>query len=381
MVELSKSKVNIISGIAILMAVYFIFCVPLRFDESQNIVIKKLSGLSGFVEKEGQLRIDAGKKLIDLSKTPENANAPRDLKIIAETILAGAKKELKNPKLKGAGEKLQKAGTALLKLSETTGSLNTKLLNEKAQGLLAAGTKMTKKSARLMKMVSLRMYLSSYWKGLVVFGGLILILLVFAMRRNEPWAFPSMVTILSLPSIGGFYISLAGAVFFGVAAGFVPFVIGLIFFWAVVLIGFDSTKEKIIYFIVFTLLGMIGTDAFSFAEHGIRGILAMPYAATATDPAQSILRFSGPIALLTLIAVLTAIYKLAARKPIGWYFAMLSGMGIITLGFPVDWLRPKDSFFIFGLKLSTYFFGGVLGLILVVILLLPYFKRELLPEK
>jgi len=130
-----------------------------------------------------------------------------------------------------------------------------------------------------------------------------------------------------------------------------------------------------------TLLGMVGTDAFSFAEHGIRGILAMPYAATVTDPAQAILRFSGPIALYTLISVLVAIYKLAARQGAGWWFAVMSALGIMTVGFPVDWLRHKDSFFFLGMSTSTYMFGGIIGLILLILVFVPYFKTEVLPEK
>ena len=223
------------------------------------------------------------------------------------------------------------------------------------------------------------MYITSYWRGLEVFGGLFLLLTVYALYRREKWAFPAMVTIMALAPIGGFYISLAGAVFFKEPAGFITFGVSLVAFWAVIAIGQDNIKDSIVYLIVLTLLGMIGTDAFSFAEHGIRGILDMPYAATVTDPAQAILRYGGPIAFYTTIAVFIAIYKLAAKSPAGWWFATQASLGIMAVGFPIDYLRQKDSFFIFGLSLSTYFFGAMLGLTLLVILLLPYFKKELLP--
>jgi len=58
----------------------------------------------------------------------------------------------------------------------------------------------------------------------------------------------------------------------------------------------------------------------------------------------------------------------------------MSAMGIIAVGFPVDWLRHKDSFFFLGMSTSTYMFGGILGVILLVLLLVPYFKKELLHE-
>ncbi len=383
MSESKQSNITIISIIAIIMAIYFIFSAPFSIDKSQNIVIKKLSGLSGLVEKEGNLRIEAGKRLTELASMPQKFDMKAELSLIVKKLGGAAEKELKHPKLKGAGAVLSKVNNILEAqvnaLSEGK-EIDLKVIKEKGQALIGGGNKMVKKSARLMKMVSLRMYITSYWRGLMVFGGFLLLLAVYGLRRQEPWAFPAIATVMALAPIGGFYISLAGAVFFGVAAGFVPFGIGLAGFWLVLFFGLDSTKERIVYMAIMTLLGMVGTDAFSFAEHGIRGILAMPYAATVTDPAQAILRYSGPIALFTVVTVLIAIYKLAARQAAGWWFAMMSAMGIIAVGFPVDWLRHKDSFFFLGMSTSTYMFGGILGVILLVFLLLPYFKKELMHE-
>ncbi len=382
MQELTKSKVTMLSIIGLAMAVYLVAFAPYAIDKSQDVVIKKLSGLSGFVEKEGALRLDAGKTLLILAQNPQRSDMAAELKQVGTLLQAAAAKELKNPKLKGAGAKLDKAAGAILKEAEALSAgevVKTEFLKEKGGALAGAGMGMIKKSERLMKMVSLRMYISSYWRGLEVFGGLFLLLIVYALYRREKWAFPTMVTIMALAPVGGFYISLAGAVFFKEAAGFMPFGISLVAFWAVVAIGQDNIKNIIVYLVVLTLLGMIGTDAFSFAEHGIRGILAMPYAATATDPAQAILRYGGPIALYTVIAVFFAIYKLAAKSPAGWWFAVQAGLGIMVVGFPIDWLRHKDSFLIFGLSLSTYLIGALLGLVLVILLLLPWFKNVLLP--
>ncbi len=382
--EQKQSKITIISSISILMSLFFIFKAPSCIDKSQDIVIKKLSGLSGFVEKEGKLRIDAGKRLLEITSMPQKFNIKSELTLISKTLNKASEKELKNPKLKGAAEILSKVSNTIALQAETFSNneeIDSKLLSEKAQTLLGAGNKMIKKSARLMQMVSLRMYITSYWRGLIVFGGFFLLLSVYALRRNEPWAFPAIVTVLSLAPIGGFYISLAGAVFFGVANGFVVFGVGLLAFLIVLLLGLETKKEKVVYLSIMILLGMIGVDAFSFAEHGIRGLLAKPYIATVTEPAQSILRFTGPIALFTLITVLISIYMLASKKSSGWWFATISAMGIIAVGFPADWLRHKDSFFLFGFSMSTYMLGGILGVILLIVLILPYFRKEILPDK
>ncbi len=383
MQELAKVKVTTLSIIGLVMAVYLVIFAPYSIDKAQDVVIKKLSGLSGLLEKEGTLRLDAGKRLLVLSQKPDRADLAVEIKQVGTALQTAAAKEMKHPKLKGPGAILDKAAGAILKeaASLSTGEpVRVEFLKEKGGALTAAGRGMIKKGERLIKMVSLRMYISSYWRGLEVFGGLFLLLIIYALYRKEQWAFPAMVTIMALAPIGGFYISLAGAVFFKEPAGFIPFGIGLLAFWAVIATGYDNIKDKIVYLVVLTLLGMIGTDAFSFAEHGIRGILDMPYAATVTDPAQAILRYGGPIAFYTTIAVFIAIYKLAARSPVGWWFATQASLGIMVVGFPIDYLRQKDSFPIFGLSLSTYFVGAMLGLILLVILLLPYFKKELLPD-
>ncbi len=380
--ELTKPKVTTLSIIGLVMAVYLVIFAPYSIDKSQDIVIKKLSGLSGLLEKEGALRLDAGKKLLTLTQKPDRSDMAAEVKRVGTMLQTTAAKEMKHPKLKGAGAILDKAAGAILKEAASLSSgdpVRVEFLKEKGGALAGAGKGMIKKSERLMKVVSLRMYVSSYWRGLEVFGGLFLLLTVYALYRKEKWAFPAMVTIMALAPIGGFYISLAGAVFFKEPAGFVTFGVGLVAFWAVIAIGQDNTKDRIVYLVVLTLLGMIGTDAFSFAEHGIRGILDMPYAATVTDPAQAILRYGGPIAFYTTIAVFIAIYKLAARSPVGWWFATQASLGIMVVGFPIDYLRQKDSFPIFGLSLSTYFVGALLGLLLLTILLLPYFKKELLP--
>lgn len=379
--EFSGSRSLVLSVIGVLMGVYLVAGAPFSIDKAQNVVITKLSGLSGFVGKEGELRVDAGKKLLALAAAPGQADLAGALGRVAGNLGQGAEAELKNPKTREAGEKLRDAAGALAKESEQVAggqAARADFLKEKGAALVEDGKKMQGKSARLMQQVGLRMYVTSYWRGLEVFGGLLLLLTVFGLQRREAWAYPTMVTILALAPIGGLYISLAGAVFFKEPAGFIPFGISLVAFWAAVCTGYEQKSDKMLYLGVMTLLGMIGTDAVSFAEHGIRGILDMPHAATAKDPAQAILRYAGPVALYTAITVLAAIYTLAAGRAAGWWLAALASLGIMTVGFPVDWLRHKDSFMFFGLSLSTYQFGALLGLILLVLLCLPAVRARLL---
>ena len=149
---------------------------------------------------------------------------------------------------------------------------------------------------------------------------------------------------------------------------------------------FLEKKEKpMAFFVPLTLLGMIGTQAFAFAEHGLRGILP-DLTATVTDPTLGILRYSGPIMVLLVPMLLFAIYKLSADKEAGWWLSLIVGFSMAVAAFPVHFARPKASMALPGtveasIFTSTYFLGGTLGVLLVIVMLIPYFKNQFVPEE
>ena len=84
-------------------------------------------------------------------------------------------------------------------------------------------------------------------------------------------------------------------------------------------------KPKLPSFSVFTLLGMLGAQAFMLYPHAVRVILKDPGAAL-LDPTAAILRRAGPLMLFIFILSALADLKLAQRKESGWYLALLSGI-------------------------------------------------------
>lgn len=165
---------------------------------------------------------------------------------------------------------------------------------------------------------------------------------------------------------------------------YTTFFLSLIAFWAMLLLKENDGKTKISMFLVFTLLGMLGAQAFMLSPHAVRVILKDP-AAALLDPTAAILRHTGPLMFIVFIFSALAIWKLAQRKESGWYLALLSGLVMAIGAFPVHYLRPTASLvpadtLAPSVFTSAYWMAGAQGVILVILLLIPFFKDRLFDE-
>lgn len=250
-------------------------------------------------------------------------------------------------------------------------------VNKLLMGMTDAGT------SPMKSVPALRMFLSSTWRGLVVVAGVVLIVSAYALYLGKKWAFPLSLVCLSIAPIGSFYIGLLYMVKTGsFPPAWIAFVLGLLAFWAMLLLEENESKLKIALFVSLTLLGMIGTQAFAFAEHGLRGILP-DLTSSVTDSTVGVLRYSGPIMGMIVVLLLITIWLLAARKEAGWWLGLVVGLSMAIGAYPVHFARPKASMALPGstdpsIFTSTYFLGGTLGIILVVVLLIPFFKNQLM---
>jgi len=247
--------------------------------------------------------------------------------------------------------------------------------------------KMTKGATVEMGAVpSLRMYISSTWRGIEVVAGIVLLVMAYAMSKGKKWAYPIALTSFATLPIGSFYISLAYMVKTrSYAPAFTCFIVGLLAFWAYIILE-KKGKEMWGMLIPMTLLGMVGTQSFAFAEHGLRGLWSAGKTASLTDPAVAILRYSGPIMAIVVFLVFAAIYKMAEGKEAGWWIALVAGLSMAIGAYPVHFARPKASIVLPGtaapsIFTSTYFLGSTLGVLLVIVLLLPYFKNQFVTEE
>jgi len=264
---------------------------------------------------------------------------------------------------------------------------------------------MTNKGADPMPAAAaLRLFVSFTWRGVEVMAGIALLLAAYGFLKNKKWAFPLALVSLATMPIGSFYTSsFAGYMVrkHAYASSFNAFVVGLIAFWLLIILE-KRGKEMWGMIIPLTLLGMIGTQAFAFSEHGLRGIFQAGgfqagLTASIKDPSIGILRYSGPIMAMVLVTLFLAIYYIAAEKEKGWWLALVAGIGMAVAAIPVHFARPKASFSLSGssafaqgqavkaagtpsIFTSVYFLGGMLGVLLVIVLLIPFFKNQLLPQ-
>ena len=288
-------------------------------------------------------------------------------------------------------QKIQ-AGVALLAsifLLFINPNLVTKTVNMFLKGMTKGAT------MPMNPVVYLRSQVSFGWLGITVIAGIVLLLVAYAFLKNKKWAYPvALVSLATLP-IGSFYVSsFAGYMVRkgAFAPSFTAFIVGLLAFWAIIVLEEKKGKDLWATFVPLTLLGMFGTQVFAFSEHGLRGLYMGGKTAAILDPSIGILRFSQPIMFISLILIFFAIYNLAAKKEIGWWIGIVAGLSSAVAAFSVHFARPKASFsvqgqdaFAKGAKVmgtgtpsmftSVYFLGGLLATIFVVVLLIPYFKN------
>ena len=230
-----------------------------------------------------------------------------------------------------------------------------------------------------------RLYIGSIYSGIEMLAGLVLIVISPALYKDKKWAWPLAVLMLSIPAMVNGFIGLGWLENLKkFPPAYTTFFLSLIAFWVMLLLKKNDGKTKIAIFSVFTLLGMLGAQAFMLYPHAVRVILKDP-AAALLDPTAAILRHTGPLMFIVFILSALAIWKLAQRKESGWYLALLSGLVMAIGAFPVHYLRPSASLvpadtLAPSVFTSAYWMAGAQGVILVILLLIPFFKDRLFDE-
>lgn len=232
-----------------------------------------------------------------------------------------------------------------------------------------------------------RLYIGSIYSGIEMLAGLALIGISFAFYKKSEWAWPVSMFLLSIPAMANGYIGLGWLENLKkFPPAYITFFLSLIAFWAMLFLKKNEGKTKNAIFWVFTLLGMLGAQGFMLFPHAIRVILKNP-ASALLDPAAAVLRRSGPLMLIVFILSAFAILKLAQRKECGWWLALFAGLTMAMGAFPVHYARPLTASLVPSETLapsiftSAYWMAGAQGLILVILLLLPYFKERLIDKE
>lgn len=231
-----------------------------------------------------------------------------------------------------------------------------------------------------------RFYVGSIYSGIEMLVGLALIAISAALYAGKKWAWSMTMLLLSIPAMVNGYIGLGWLENLKkFPPAYITFFLSLIAFWVMLFLKENDKKTKNATFWVFTLLGMLGAQGFMLFPHALRVILKSP-ANALLEPANSVLRRTGPIMFLVVIFAGLAIYKLAQRKESGWYMALVTGLMMVFGAFPAHYARPlvaslaPKGTLAASVFTSTYWMAGAQGVILVVLLLLPAFKSALYDE-
>jgi hypothetical protein len=154
--------------------------------------------------------------------------------------------------------------------------------------------------------------------------------------------------------------------------GFPPAVsimaIGLIPYFAILLLDKGDSKQKIVDFLAFVMIGITASYCFANGHAAFRVLYGHPLRPMFAEGIA--MTYFGWIGLWVGWWLLTAaIYKLGTRKESGWYLMLIGGSITTIVGFAVGIVRSAT---------VDYYLNGFLGLSVVILALIPVFKERLL---
>jgi len=224
------------------------------------------------------------------------------------------------------------------------------------------------------------------WMALFVFAGAVLVVIAKDIYAGKRWARPLALALLSLPAIGGLSFVIPWMVLVvrqpngkNEAAGSPPamsiMVLGLIAFFLMLLLEKADLKTKIAQIVVFGWLGITAGMVYMNAQHGVRYFMHNP-SAPYFDPKYSHpeLFLGGYVLYASTLLFIVAIGLLAARHPAGWYTGVVASLmtAVVMLLVFIDRQQAGAS------GASEWLRGAILSLILLALLLIPWFKDRIL---
>jgi hypothetical protein len=209
-------------------------------------------------------------------------------------------------------------------------------------------------------------------RGIDFVAGLTLIVIAVPFWKEETWTWPVALSCLSLPTLFGVLTSLPHIVQYGrpPAAGLL-LVFGLVIFLLMLLLKSGSKVEKWARFLTFTLLGVTAGHINVLVLHSLKNLIIREDKPLFTDIMTTVYGYEGPLNFIGMVFCIVAIPLLAARKPVGWYLALIAGLTVLLANYPTHFIRMQT---------SDFFVAGTLGLGLTVVCLIPAFKKALIGE-
>lgn len=215
-----------------------------------------------------------------------------------------------------------------------------------------------------------------FWSTLSLIAGLALLVIALPLYRGERWTRGLALLCLAVPSIGGAYMIVPWMNFVGSAqGGFPPAVIimtiGLIPYFALLLAENVELNQKIVDFLVFLMLGVTAAENFANGHAAYRILFGHPARPLFAEGIA--ITYFGWLALWVGMALcIAAIYLLGEKKMSGWYAGMIGGLVTLVGSGATHYVRHAT---------NDYLYGALMGLSIVVMLAIPFFKQRLIETK
>lgn len=216
------------------------------------------------------------------------------------------------------------------------------------------------------------------YRGLIFIGGIALILLARPIYRGEEWTFPAALLASAFPSAGGMFMFMPYVSFVdGFPIPMIVSMVGLAFFWSLILLRNVDKWVKWGQFLALTFAGMLTTHAFIVGIGNLRTLLTRPEKPMYNGLGTWVLAWSQPIQWICVILLFIAIYKIAERKFSGWWLALVSVTSLVAIDVPMQIIRltMTDS------TALDYTYGMPVMLGMFIVLFLPKFRKALIAEE
>ena len=214
-----------------------------------------------------------------------------------------------------------------------------------------------------------------FWSTLSLIAGIALLVIALPLYRGERWTRGLALLLLAVPAIGGAYMIVPWMNFVGsVEGGFPPAVtmmaIGLIPYFALLLAEKVDLTQKVVDFLVFLMLGVTAAENFANGHAAYRILFGHPGRPLFAEGIA--ITYFGWLALWVGMGLcIAAIYLLGEKKISGWYAGLIGGLVTLVASGATHYVRHTT---------NDYLYGALMGLSIVVMLLIPVFKKRLLNE-
>jgi hypothetical protein len=221
-------------------------------------------------------------------------------------------------------------------------------------------------------------YAFPLYRGLIFIGGITLLLLAKSIADGKEWTFPVALLASAFPSAGGMFMFMPYVSFVdGFPIPMVVSVVGLLFFWSLILLRKVDKWLKWGQFLALTFAGMLTTHAFIVGIGNLRTLLTRPNKPFYDGLGWWVLGWSQPIQWICVVLLFVAIFLIAKRRFSGWWLALVATVSLVAIDVPMQIIRltMTDS------TSWDYTYGLPVILGLLFVLLFPKFKNALIHEE